>query len=96
MNPERDKEEDILVEQDVTEIQTPWRDKELDIAEEETLPVAEEWEEARIEAELADLIVAAEDPLRFYFHEIGKVSLLTAEDEKRLKALRLKMRKRLG
>ena len=85
MTRQRAREEDILADEDVAEIQPAYEAEELDTEEEEhALPATDDWEEEKAEAELAGLAMAAEDPIRFYLHDIGKMSLLTAEDEKRL------------
>jgi RNA polymerase primary sigma factor len=70
--------------------------------EAEELPSKEALEEAEIPpAELALSLADLEepgvvdDPVRMYLHEIGRVPLLTAEDEKRL-AQQMEMGKRIG
>jgi RNA polymerase primary sigma factor len=74
-------------------------------AEDEMIPADEllKEEEAELQGEpeleipLEELgeATAVDDPVRMYLHEIGRVHLLTAEDEKKL-AKRLEARKRVG
>jgi RNA polymerase primary sigma factor len=72
------------LEEDTTKISFPWESEEVGLEE--------EWEEkAEDEAKpLFELEVehgeheAIDDPVRMYLHEIGRVALLTADDEKAL------------
>ncbi|MBI4283512.1 MAG: RNA polymerase sigma factor RpoD [Chloroflexi bacterium] len=68
----------------------------LDVPEdlEEVPPDLEEVEVTLEPLEELDGQEAADDPVRLYLHEIGKVKLLTAEDEKEL-AKKIEMAKRL-
>src|SRR4030043_126376 len=72
-------------EEDTTPIVFPWEDEELTELESELAGKEEKGDKSQLGLELEHVEhEAIDDPVRMYLHEIGKVSLLTADDEKAL------------
>jgi RNA polymerase primary sigma factor len=70
-------------EEDTTPIVFPWEDEELTELESELAGKEEKGDKSQLGLELEHVEhEAIDDPVRMYLHEIGKVSLLTANDEK--------------
>ena len=70
-------------EEDTTPIVFPWEDEELTELESELAGKEEKDDKSQLGLELEHVEhEAIDDPVRMYLHEIGKVSLLTANDEK--------------
>jgi RNA polymerase primary sigma factor len=70
-------------EEDTTQVVFPWEDEELTELENELADKEEKENKSQLGLELEHVEhEAIDDPVRMYLHEIGKVSLLTANDEK--------------
>lgn len=72
-------------EEDAAQITFPWEGEEPAELEDEWTSKAEKETKSAFELEIEHVEhEAIDDPVRMYLHEIGKVSLLTADDEKAL------------
>ncbi len=72
-------------EEDATQITFPWESEESAELEDEWVSKAEKEAKSALELEIEHVEhEAIDDPIRMYLHEIGKVSLLTADKEKEL------------
>ncbi|MBI2170931.1 MAG: RNA polymerase sigma factor RpoD [Chloroflexi bacterium] len=61
-----------------------WNPEMIDKEIKELVPEAEALAEAKLAAEALDAAEMIDDPVRMYLREIGRVTLLTAKDERRL------------
>ncbi|HEX75017.1 MAG TPA: RNA polymerase sigma factor RpoD [Dehalococcoidia bacterium] len=78
-----DEEETEESEEDVAKIASPWEGEESDETEEEWISKPESETKSALALEVGPSEhEAIDDPVRMYLHEIGKVPLLTADDEK--------------